>query len=421
MSAAPITIKLRCTSWAQLKSIYKRDLARNALFLKSAKPPAIGTPIRVDLTLPSDSLIVLKGRVGKHVPPGGLGGRGPGIDLALEVIPQSAMWLIEQALSSATTDESAPRPLPKQSLAQAERAKHDTPAAAPDPAAAPAMESGAHIVEAEAELITALQDELASLRKLNPYQILGVGPDTTDEAVRAAFGELTRRYHPDRFARYQSHEARAFASEIFILVRDAYRKLGTERARVRTLQALNAQQASTPTRGARSSRAETAPAARPALVSGPPQAPAFTPRAQSSPPFVPVADEPLGTEMFGGLETGAGAEPIDLGDPGTRLDARRHAEAEALLNADDFEGAVRSYRMAAARDPGDRLARAGLELGEGLKALAQRNRLEAAQRFEAVLELDPANERAARELADMRRVATNERKGLLARLLGKKE
>ena len=57
----------------------------------------------------------------------------------------------------------------------------------------------------------------------------------------------------------------------------------------------------------------------------------------------------------------------------------------------------------------------------GLRAMAQRDRLEAAQRFEAALEIDPSNERAARELADMRRQATNERKGLLTRLMGKKE
>ena len=50
-----------------------------------------------------------------------------------------------------------------------------------------------------------------------------------------------------------------------------------------------------------------------------------------------------------------------------------------------------------------------------------RDRLEAAQRFEAALEIDPSNERAARELAEMRRQATNERKGLLSRLMGKKE
>ena len=77
--------------------------------------------------------------------------------------------------------------------------------------------------------------------------------------------------------------------------------------------------------------------------------------------------------------------------------------------------------MLAKRQPQDRTYRAGIELCEGLQALAQRDRLEAAQRFEAALELDPSNERAARELADMRRQATNERKGLLSRLMGKKE
>ena len=58
---------------------------------------------------------------------------------------------------------------------------------------------------------------------------------------------------------------------------------------------------------------------------------------------------------------------------------------------------------------------------KGLLALVARDRLEAAQRFEAALEIDPSNERAARELADMRRQATNERKGLLSRLMGKKD
>ena len=75
--------------------------------------------------------------------------------------------------------------------------------------------------------------------------------------------------------------------------------------------------------------------------------------------------------------------------------------------------------MLAKKNPQDRTARAGIELVEGYKALQARDRLEAAQRFEAALEIDPSNERAARELADMRRQATNERKGLLSRLMKK--
>lgn len=92
-----------------------------------------------------------------------------------------------------------------------------------------------------------------------------------------------------------------------------------------------------------------------------------------------------------------------------------------LIDAGKFDEALVAYRAMAKKHPQDRSYRAGVELCEGLRALTARDRMEAAQRFESALEIDPSNERAARELADMRRQATNERKGLLTRLMGKKE
>jgi len=97
------------------------------------------------------------------------------------------------------------------------------------------------------------------------------------------------------------------------------------------------------------------------------------------------------------------------------------AALEDLIDQGRLDEALAGYRMLARRHTHDRNARAGVELCEGLLALAARDRLEAAQRFEMALEIDPSNERAARELAEMRRQATNERKGLLSRLMGKKE
>jgi hypothetical protein len=94
---------------------------------------------------------------------------------------------------------------------------------------------------------------------------------------------------------------------------------------------------------------------------------------------------------------------------------------EELVDQGRLDEALAGYRLLTKRHASDRNVRAGVELCEGLLALAARDRLEAAQRFETVLEIDPSNERAARELADMRRQATNERKGLLSRLMGKKE
>ncbi|NLA71986.1 MAG: J domain-containing protein [Clostridiaceae bacterium] len=33
----------------------------------------------------------------------------------------------------------------------------------------------------------------------NPYMVLGVSPESTEEEVRAAYRELVRKYHPDQY------------------------------------------------------------------------------------------------------------------------------------------------------------------------------------------------------------------------------
>jgi len=113
--------------------------------------------------------------------------------------------------------------------------------------------------------------------------------------------------------------------------------------------------------------------------------------------------------------------PIRRPSTGPVVESSDTSALEALIDEGKLEEALNGYRVLAKKSPQDRGVRAGIELVEGLKSLALRDRLEAAQRFESALEIDPSNERAARELADMRRQATNERKGLLSRLMGKKE
>ena len=100
-----------------------------------------------------------------------------------------------------------------------------------------AVDDGQDVAAAEDELLAALTSELDSLRRLNPFQVLGVGYEAGDAEIRAAFAGLTKRYHPDRFTRYTSQELRGLAAEIFILIRDAYRRLGDEASRAKALQA----------------------------------------------------------------------------------------------------------------------------------------------------------------------------------------
>jgi hypothetical protein len=299
---------------------------------------------------------------------------------------------------------------------------------------------------AELELIRALMAEVESLKKLNPFLVLGVGYEASDADVRASFGDLTKRYHPDRFMRYESPELRQVAAEIFILIRDAYRRLNGEAGRMQVLGSLGR----TP-----SPRAVPAPRT-PAAVVGPPpvsntrstgSVPALAPRAivdqrsgpvrvVSTPPPAVVRKpaEPVPSVIAAQVSSPvpvAAAPPavpvvterqsVAASPPPVASDALDPEAVEELVDAGRLDEALAAYKILSKRIPSDRTLRAGVELCEGLRALVHRDRLEAAQRFEAALEIDPSNERAARELADMRRQATHERKGLLSRLMGKRE
>ena len=398
--SAPISIKLRCASWGQLASIYKRDLARSAIFLRSANPPPLGTAVRIDLTLPSESMVVLTGTVARHIgerdPDPVLSGRGAGVDVRLNTIPQSAMWLIETALSSAQKEGSTAARVPAATPATPMRA-----VARPEQATRePALNEGADLAAAETELIVALTSELDSLKRLNPFQVLGLGYEATDADVRAAFGELTKRYHPDRYQRFQSTDLRNLAAEIFILIRDAYRRLGDETSRGQALAQLQR-------RPATPAPLPPPPAPPPlvARVAGIPPRAQIPPKVQVPPPPPPREPSPAPAPL----------PSAPAGEGGSQ------SMAESMLDSGKYDEALSFFKVMARKNPNDRQAKAGIELAEGLRAMAMRDRLEAAQRFEAALELDPANERAARELAEMRRLATNERKGMLSRLLGKKE
>ncbi len=409
MSNAPLSIKLRCASWAQLASIHKRDLSRGALFLKSAAaPPAMGTPVNVALMLPSATLINLTGVVHAHIPATDPSGRGPGIDVKLAPIPPSAMWLIENALQSEQRVRAASE------NAEAKAASVVTPI--------PGLNDSADLSNAENALVATLKSELESLRKLNPFQVLGVGYESGDAEVRSAFADLTKRYHPDRFSRYQSEALRKLAAEIFILIRDAYRRLGDAAGRTAAMTA--AGYVAAPPRTVAAPRAATAPVPpvprstraptvneAPRVVRASTSVGNDTPADLGAPPLM----SPLG-QLDTERRPVAAPPPVLQGDI-----ARDQASIEALLDDGKFTDALAAYKVMAKINSQDRVARAGIELCEGLRALANKDRLEAAQRFESVLEIDPSNERAARELAEMRRMATNERKGLLTKLMNKKD
>src|SRR5260221_12079362 len=145
MAGTTLSIKLRCGSWQQLATIYRRDLSRGTMFLKATTQPPLGTIVKIDLELPSATVIELTGTIVQHVV---AAQRGTGVDLKLEPLATKTVWLIESALAAenkvrAATDAGG-------------GAKSPPVAAAPGDSA---ITDGENVAEAEAELIRALEAE----------------------------------------------------------------------------------------------------------------------------------------------------------------------------------------------------------------------------------------------------------------------
>jgi hypothetical protein len=367
---APLSVKLGCKSWQQLSAIYARDLSRGAFFLKSKNPPAKGTAIRITLALPSGSAINLRGQIQAIYGDGEFDGRGPGIDIMLEPIPQSVMWLLESALSSAGLS-----PAPSTVGAPAPKS-----ARLPE---TPTLEEGDEWITAEGDLVQSLWQELTTMSKLNPFQLLGLPLEAGDGEIRSAFGSLSKTYHPDRFARYESFEIRELANEVFMLIRDAYRSIADEAGRQKILRKLQ------PKEHKRAKGANL--------------------------PLSPRVDEDAPTQHRG---TPRRSTPPPVAEAPAR-DKNRLALGLGLLEGGQFRKALQILRAEARKDPPCVQAKAAVEVAEGKIALEAGDRMEAAQRFEQALDIDPSNERAAQEIAEMRRAATSQRRGLLTKLMKK--
>lgn len=53
----------------------------------------------------------------------------------------------------------------------------------------------------------------------NPYDVLGVSPDATDDEIKKAYRELSRKYHPDANV---DNPLKDLAEEKFKEVQEAY-------------------------------------------------------------------------------------------------------------------------------------------------------------------------------------------------------
>lgn len=289
-----------------------------------------------------------------------------------------------------------------------------------------------------------LKLELGRLQKYSAFEVLGVPPHATGEAVRAAFLAKTKRFHPARFAR-EAPEIVDLATEIFLLVRKAYSNIADDTKRTalkdRFMGVLVAPPPATPAAPAPAAKpitqppagrlpveeAPSPPAAKP-ITQPPagrtPEGSAPPPRAAAPPPKAPVA---AGTQA---PKRGTGPVPVPVPPP-----SKKAEQVKALLEAvktrqsrlDQGNKLIREGRWAeakevlrtlAAEDPQSRKFRQRYQLALGLEHRSERRFDEAVRELERALSLDPN----ADDVADALRVTREQRdaaKGILSKFFGR--
>ncbi|MCK6524675.1 DnaJ domain-containing protein, partial [Myxococcota bacterium] len=138
-------------------------------------------------------------------------------------------------------------------------------------------------------------EDVKELHRLNEvmrdgtyYELLGLSDDFDRTALKNAYHNLSRRFHPDRYYRQDLGGLEKMLEDVFAGVNQAYRTLGDERARAQYDQDLISAQKRKPKPATVSVR----PAATPARPAPPSSAPPSPPPRSGPPPAAPRAPTP---------------------------------------------------------------------------------------------------------------------------------
>src|SRR5690348_14738358 len=74
-------------------------------------------------------------------------------------------------------------------------------------------------------VLETLHAELFRRKQLDDYGVLDLKRGADEGAIRSAYLQLSRRYHPHRYARYEVAEYREVATELYVLVQRAFARL----------------------------------------------------------------------------------------------------------------------------------------------------------------------------------------------------
>ncbi|MDD9933530.1 MAG: hypothetical protein OXT09_08005 [Myxococcales bacterium] len=142
-------------------------------------------------------------------------GRKPGFGLLFSGLTGEQSALVARSLCELAS-KPAPKPPRKATGAKAKAARKAARAAAGAASPRPRMDPEAR------QTLKHLERELDSVRSGSPWAILGIDSGSHAEKAREAYFTASKRYHPHKYARFDSDEITSVVTEIFIAHKRAY-------------------------------------------------------------------------------------------------------------------------------------------------------------------------------------------------------
>ncbi|GAB4534710.1 MAG: hypothetical protein Tsb0020_50210 [Haliangiales bacterium] len=419
------TLKVRCPTWRHVEAFYSRKLRKDrTLTLRVPFRPEPGSDMVLGLELPDSMVLNIDGTVVEVTPDEGGGRYGMrlhlhGLDAAKleylhrmvdesEVAEAFDGVLVEPEPAAATPGSMGSPPAPAATSAAAALGSKVADAPIVEPAAratrfappvskpvdapvderilppvAPTLDD---VSEYEREVFRELDSELTRMRECAAHEVLAVAPDADVVVVRQAYFGLSKRYHPDLFARYRSPAIMYVVQELFIYINKAYDRM--RNALVSAGQAIVAGPALIPHDGWLAALDD---------IEGP-----------------AGYDDDYGAGDYGAdYRGGADSDGSSASDWSEPVAPTRASEIMDLVGAGQFEEAREHVAAALHFDPRDRRMRALYHVISGRELMQRGEETAAVTQFEAALAHDRDCHEAHQALDDLR--ARGQRSGVYPR------
>ncbi len=384
------SLKVKCPTWDHVESFYARKVKEgNSLSARVPFHPHVGEVVTIALELPDELVIAIESEVLETAP--APDGRKSAVRMRLVGLTPSVRSRLESLVAEARRQKSVsgPRPRPETPpMPQVLPPPEPVDAPVDELVESPVVPSPEQVPARERAVFVELEGELKRMREAAANEVLGVKWDASVEEIRGAYFALTRRLHPDVYARHRSPAIQLIASELFIHINRAYDRMRD--AAVASGSAIAPGPALLPHRGwmAEFDDIGAQAPARPAVAV--PASPPAARRAAAPPPTPPPRSPPAGER------TGGGATPVPLTHEGLFGDDATPRPAAAPDVAEPAAGDRAAAGAAQGAAPGAEVPAAQL-VADARRLIAEGEHARARENLVVVLRREPRN-RTARSL-----------------------